>query len=475
MIERNQPIIAIATSPGTGAVGIVRVSGIKLEDFIEALLGRKLLPRVATLCELKDDNGATIDQLIAVYFIGPNSYTGEDVLELQAHGGPTLLNMILERCLELSNTQKSSHSPVLNGLRLARPGEFTERAFLNAKLDLTQAEAVMDLISAGTKLAAQSAIRSLQGEFSKDINTVKKRLIHLRMLVEASIDFPEEEIDFIKSEQARKLIIEINQAIQVILLKTHQGKVLSQGVRVVIAGQPNSGKSSLMNALSGEETSIVTSIEGTTRDVLSETISISGVPFHVSDTAGLRQNSEDEVEQIGIQRAWRRIKEADILIFLTDLSRNEDKAYLEKNDWIIESLKDFEFKENNVLNVYNKTDLFKDDTVLDKRSKSANEVYISAKTGEGLHELRERLLELSGWKKNSIEDIYLARQRHIQALNSTDENIKSALYWIFNSAPSLELIAEELRLAQNSLSEITGEFSNEDLLGEIFSNFCIGK
>ena len=473
MIERSQPIIAIATAPGIGAVGIVRISGVKLEPFIQTLLGKNLLPRVATLCELNDAAGATIDQLVALYFMSPNSYTGEDVLELQGHGGPILLNMILERCLELSNNQQPMQKTLLKGLRLARPGEFTERAFLNAKLDLTQAEAVMDLISAGTKLAAQSAIRSLQGEFSKDINKLKKKLIYLRILVEASIDFPEEEIDFIKSEQARELITEIKENIELILFKTRQGKVLSQGVRVVIAGQPNSGKSSLMNALSGEETSIVSSIEGTTRDVLSETVSISGVPFYISDTAGLRKNSEDEVEKIGIQRAWRRIKEADILIFLSDLSRNEDKSYLEKNDWILETIKEGEIVKPPVLYVYNKTDLLKEGSLLKKVSE--NEIFISAKTGEGLQNLKEMLLEISGWKKNGVEDIYLARQRHIQALNNTEENIKKAEQWISNSAPSLELIAEELRLAQNSLSEVTGEFSSEDLLGEIFSNFCIGK
>lgn len=307
MNEKTQPIIALSTAQGVGAVGVIRISGADLSLFINKLLSRHLVPRLACLCTLRDSEGASIDQLVALFFQGPNSYTGEDVLELQGHGGPVLLNMIIERCIEVSRYQDESGKANLPGLRMAFPGEFSERAFLNSKLDLAQAEAVMDLINASTKLAAKGAIRSLQGDFSKEINILKDMLVHLRMLVEASIDFPEEEIDFIKSDQVNREIKEIEVKLKEIISKSEQGRVLTQGIHVVIAGQPNAGKSSLLNILSGEEIAIVTNIEGTTRDVLSETISINGVPFHISDTAGLRSESEtpiDEVEKIGIHRAW---------------------------------------------------------------------------------------------------------------------------------------------------------------------------
>jgi len=475
MIEKNQPIIAIATATGVGAVGIVRISGPKLSKFTEILFNKKLSPRVATLCEIKDASHSVIDQLVAIFFEAPNSYTGEDVLELQGHGGPVLLNMIQERCIELGRQIGPDGTALLDGIRIAQPGEFTERAFLNSKMDLTQAEAVMDLISASTRLAAKSAVRSLQGEFSKDINFFKARLIHLRVLVEASIDFPEEEIDFIKSDHANSLVQEIEQNLINILRKTEQGKVLRQGVNVVIAGQPNAGKSSLMNALSGDEIAIVTSIEGTTRDVLNETIAIEGVPFHLSDTAGLRENTEDEVEKIGIERAWKRIDEADVLLHVHDLTRKNDTTYLEKNEWIINAIKGRGVSENKIIHVYNKSDLINKETSKEAMKNEPEGIFISAKEGSGLKELTSKLLSLAGWRQESLENIYLARQRHISSLKQIDQNIKKIISCFVSQSPALELIAEELRLAQNSLSEITGEFSSDDLLGEIFSSFCIGK
>jgi len=475
MIEKNQPIIAIATASGVGAVGIVRISGPKLSKFTEILFNKKLSPRVATLCEIKDASHSVIDQLVAIFFEAPNSYTGEDVLELQGHGGPVLLNMIQERCIELGRQIGPDGTALLDGIRIAQPGEFTERAFLNSKMDLTQAEAVMDLISASTRLAAKSAVRSLQGEFSKDINFFKARLIHLRVLVEASIDFPEEEIDFIKSDHANSLVQEIEQNLINILRKTEQGKVLRQGVNVVIAGQPNAGKSSLMNALSGDEIAIVTSIEGTTRDVLNETIAIEGVPFHLSDTAGLRENTEDEVEKIGIERAWKRIDEADVLLHVHDLTRKNDTTYLEKNEWIINAIKGRGVSENKIIHVYNKSDLINKETSKEAMKNEPEGIFISAKEGSGLKELTSKLLSLAGWRQESLENIYLARQRHISSLKQIDQNIKKIISCFVSQSPALELIAEELRLAQNSLSEITGEFSSDDLLGEIFSSFCIGK
>ena len=475
MIEKNQPIIAIATATGVGAVGIVRISGPKLSKFTEILFNKKLSPRVATLCEIKDASHSVIDQLVAIFFEAPNSYTGEDVLELQGHGGPVLLNMIQERCIELGRQIGPDGTALLDGIRIAQPGEFTERAFLNSKMDLTQAEAVMDLISASTRLAAKSAVRSLQGEFSKDINFFKARLIHLRVLVEASIDFPEEEIDFIKSDHANSLVQEIEQNLINILRKTEQGKVLRQGVNVVIAGQPNAGKSSLMNALSGDEIAIVTSIEGTTRDVLNETIAIEGVPFHLSDTAGLRENTEDEVEKIGIERAWKRIDEADVLLHVHDLTRKNDTTYLEKDEWIINAIKERGVSEKIIIHVYNKSDLINKETSKEAMKNEPEGIFISAKEGSGLKELTSKLLSLAGWRQESLENIYLARQRHISSLKQIDQNIKKIMSCFVSQSPALELIAEELRLAQNSLSEITGEFSSDDLLGEIFSSFCIGK
>ena len=476
MNEKNQPIIAISTAQGVGAVGVVRISGSSLKQYIRALFLRDLEPRVASLCTLREQDASPIDQLVAIYFQAPQSYTGEDVLELQGHGGPTLLSMIIERCLEIANQTDAMGRQVLAGLRMARPGEFSERAYLNSKLDLAQAEAVMDLINASTKRAAKGAIRSLQGDFSKEVNALKDMLVHLRMFVEASIDFPEEEIDFIKSEQVARQVSAIKLKLTEIIQKAEQGRVLTQGINVVIAGQPNAGKSSLMNVLSGEDIAIVTNIAGTTRDILRETISIEGVPFHVSDTAGLRSDQEqplDEVEKIGIQRAWERIKDADVLIYLHDLSRMSNPDYLKQEDWIRGVIKDAQIQDLKILDVYNKTDVA--DPKLHGSWIQERALSISAKSGLGIEALKKTLLNLAGLQTTNSEGQYVARQRHLDALRRVQANVLTATQWIEHVAPQLELIAEELRLAQMSLGEITGEFSSEDLLGEIFAGFCIGK
>jgi tRNA modification GTPase len=473
MFEKNQPIVAVATAPGVGAVGILRVSGPDLDSFVTQLTGKTLNPRSASLCQIKDAQGLSIDQVVCIYFKAPNSYTGEDVLEIQGHGGPVILNMLVERCLQIGRVNNDLNYS--QSLRLARPGEFTERAFLNSKLDLAQAEAVMDLISASTKLAAQSAVRSLQGQFSNDVNVLKNKLIHLRVLVEASIDFPEEEIDFIKSEQAINQIDEINEELNLILKKSEQGRVLQQGVNAVIAGQPNAGKSSLMNALAAEEVAIVTSIAGTTRDVISENVSINGVPFRISDTAGLRDNISDEVEQLGIERAWSRIEQADLIIFLHDLTRQGQQEYDNKEKQIFDALLGKGIEREKIIHVYNKADLTNTESKPREFSFEVNSVQISAKKGQGIEDLKQQLLLTAGWSENNAEGVYLSRQRHLIALRKTQENVQNTWYWMQGKEPALELIAEELRLAQNHLSEITGEFSSDDLLGEIFSNFCIGK
>ena len=473
--EKSQPIIAISTAQGVGAVGVIRLSGSNLGNFILGLFGRELSPRVASLCSLSDQDGSAIDQLIAIYFPAPHSYTGEDVLELQGHGGPVLLNMVVERCIDFAKQKNQAQETYLPGLRMAYPGEFSERAFLNSKLDLAQAEAVMDLINASTKLAVKGAVRSLKGEFSKEINELKAMLVSLRMMVEASIDFPEEEIDFIKSQQVAKQVDQIQLKISLVTLRAEQGRVLTQGINVVIAGQPNAGKSSLMNVLSGEEIAIVTDIAGTTRDVLRETISINGVPFHVSDTAGLRAQKEqlDEVEKIGIQRAWDRINDADILIYLHDLSRIKDTEYLDQERWIKKVVQEKQKEGLQILDVYNKVDVVNDNESYE--FKDENFVSVSAKQGLGIEELKKKLLNMAGWQLNNDEGQYVARQRHLDALRRVQMNVLNATELINQDAPALEFIAEELRLAQNNLNEITGEFSSDDLLGEIFAGFCIGK
>lgn len=480
LAQHDAPIIAIATAPGRGAVGIVRLSGKRLQAFSGALCARALKPREATYLPIMDAHGAPIDHVLALYFQGPNSYTGEDVLELQAHGGPVVLQMLLARCLALaqltSNVEKTpplKDAPLLAGLRLAQPGEFTQRAFLNHKLDLAQAEAVADLIDASTEAAARGASRSLAGAFSKEIHQLRDALIHLRMLVEATLDFPEEDIDFLKQADAQGQLSRLQQQLQQVQQQTQQGALLREGIRVVIAGQPNAGKSSLLNALAGAELAIVTPIAGTTRDVVQQTIQIDGVPLHVIDTAGLRDHPEvDEVERIGIARAWQQIEKADAVLFMHDLTRAHEHAYQAADQEIQTTLQATLGAHTPVVHVWNKADASHVATTYDSAQQS---VRMSAKTGEGLQTLREKLLHLVGWQGGGAEGLYMARERHVQALHEVSDHLQMAHQSLNHVLPALDVLAEELRLAQNALNTITGEFTSDDLLGVIFTSFCIGK
>jgi tRNA modification GTPase len=451
----DQPIAAIATAPGRGAVGIVRVSAKNVRPIIAAVCGRELKPREATYLPFRAADGSAIDQGLAIHFPAPHSYTGEDVLELQAHGGPVVLQLLLARCLEAGAAMN---------LRVAEPGEFTQRAFLNDKLDLAQAEAVADLIDASTEAAARSASRSLAGEFSQEIHALRDALIHLRMLVEATLDFPEEEIDFLQKADAQGQLDRLQAQLARVMQRAHQGALLREGIKVVIAGQPNAGKSSLLNALAGAELAIVTPIPGTTRDVVSQTIQIEGVPVHVIDTAGLR-DSGDAVERIGIERAWGQIEGADAIVFLHDLTRAGEAAYAQADEQIAGRLPEGVA----VIDVWNKADVAPHGA-----APQHTDITLSAKTGAGLDTLRQRLLQIAGWQA-SPEGVFIARERHVQALSRVDGHLKEAASLLALQAQALDLLAEELRLAQNALSEITGEFSADDLLGVIFSRFCIGK
>ena len=462
--QHEAPIVAIATAPGRGAVGIVRVSGKNLAAFAQALCGRILQPRHATYLPLRDAQSEVMDQVLALHFPAPHSYTGEDVLELQAHGGPVILQLILSRCLEIAKT-------VLPELRLAQPGEFTQRAFLNHKLDLAQAEAVADLIDASTETAARSASRALDGSFSKEVHRLRDALVHLRMLVEATLDFPEEEIDFLQQADAAGQLSRLQTQLHTVLARTRQGALLREGIRVVIAGQPNAGKSSLLNALAGAELAIVTPIAGTTRDVVQQVIQIEGVPLHVVDTAGLRDHQEvDEVERIGIERAWAQIAQADAVLFLHDLTRADQAEYRHIDQQIEANLKHQIADRVPVMHLWNKSD-----AVHAPPGEAVEGIRLSAQTGEGLPDLRRQLLDLVGWQGGAAEGLFMARQRHVQALQSVQTHLTQCEPYLHPQALALDLLAEELRLAQNQLSSITGEFTSDDLLGVIFSSFCIGK
>ena len=480
MLSRHQdPIIAIATAPGRGAVGIVRVSGPHLKVWAEAFCGKPLQARQAHYLPFNDAKGEPIDQGLAIFFPGPHSYTGEDVLELQAHGGPVVLQLLLARCLELAQSPAPhTGQALLPELRLAQPGEFTQRAFLNDKIDLAQAEAIADLIDASTSAAARSASRSLAGDFSKEIHTLRDSLVHLRMLVEATLDFPEEEIDFLQKADAQGQLERLQTQLKKVLLRTQQGALLREGIKVVIAGQPNAGKSSLLNALAGAELAIVTPIAGTTRDVVQQTIQIEGVPVHIIDTAGLREGEGiDEVEQIGIQRAWAQIADADAVLFLHDLTRQTAPAYVQADQQIQESLAQQLPKGVALLNVWNKFDLApsaQNSADCGTHAQTSHDIFLSAKTGHGIEQLRAKLLQTTGWQPAN-EGLYLARERHVQALQRVQSHLEIADAHLRAQAQSLDLLAEELRLSQTALNEITGEFNADDLLGVIFSSFCIGK
>ncbi len=468
LARHHEPIVAIATAPGRGAVGIVRVSGRGLGGLIQALCGRALKAREATYLPCGDADGSAFDHGLAIHFPAPHSFTGEDVLELQAHGGPVVLQLLVQRCLQAaSSLDAATGKPLLAGLRVAQPGEFSERAFLNDKIDLAQAEAIADLIDASTEAAARSASRSLAGDFSREIGELREALIHLRMLVEATLDFPEEEIDFLQKADAQGQLDGLQARLAQVLQRTRQGALLREGIRVVIAGQPNAGKSSLLNALAGAELAIVTPIAGTTRDVVQQTIQIEGVPLHVIDTAGLREGEGvDAVEQIGIERAWGQIEQADAVLFLHDLTRVANADYAAADEDIARSLALRVPAAVPVIDIWNKADA--------ANAAGREGVVLSAKTGDGLQALRQRLLHEAGWQQAS-EGLYIARERHVQALLRVREHLELAQLHLSAQAQSLDLLAEELRQAQNALGDITGEFSADDLLGVIFSSFCIGK
>lgn len=447
-------IAAIATPPGKGGVGIVRVSGPQAQEIGHRLLGKAdLKPRYAhygSFYEASDDGPRSLDQGIALYFPGPNSFTGEDVLELQGHGGPIILDCLLREVIKA-------------GARIARPGEFSERAFLNNKIDLAQAEAIADLIDSASEQAARQAVRSLEGEFSKEINQLVEAITQLRIYVEAAIDFPEEEIDFISDGRVASELSAIKQNLERVFASAKQGSILREGMTVVIAGRPNAGKSSLLNALAGRESAIVTNIAGTTRDVLRENILIDGMPLHIIDTAGLR-DSEDLVEQEGIKRAWTEIANADRILLVIDSQTAEAES-----DAIPSELQPF-IDQQKLSIIYNKCDLSGHQVAID--NSEVSRIYLSAKHAKGIDLLREHLKSCVGY--NDGDTPFIARRRHIEALNLGREHIHAGEQQLLNYNAG-ELLAEELRIAQQALAEITGEFSSDDLLGRIFSSFCIGK
>ena len=454
---QSDTIVAIATAPGRGAIGIVRISGRKLAPLIEALCGGPLEPRHATYLPLRAADGSVIDRGLAIHFPAPHSYTGEDVLELQAHGGPVVLQLLLARCLEAGAAA---------GTRLAQPGEFTQRAFLNSKLDLAQAEAVSDLIDASTEAAARSAARSLSGIFSTEIAALASALIELRSLVEASIDFPEEEVDNLERIDVRGRLQRVHAALEGVLTRARQGALLREGIKVVLAGQPNVGKSSLLNALAGAELAIVTPIPGTTRDKVSETIQINGIPVHVIDTAGLRETS-DEVERHGVARTWGALADADLVLFLHDLTRADAPAYGSDERRLAAQMVATLGPGTRLLHVHNKVDAVHPPA-------AADGTLISAATGAGLAELRRAMLDAVGGELPP-EGVHIARARHVHALQRAKANLAAAASHLADAPVALELLAEELRLAHDALGEITGAFTPDELLGEIFGRFCIGK
>lgn len=457
MMTRKVPIIAIASAPGKAGVGVIRISGPELKSFASNLLQKPLLPRQASLQSLRDGQNNIIDQLLAIYFEAPASFTGEDVLELQCHGGPQLLELVMKRCLEVGKEID---------LCIAEPGEFTLRAYLNDKMDLAQAEAVADLIDAQSEAAVRSAARSLQGAFSDDINGLVEEITQLRILVESTLDFPEEEIEFLESAQAKECLQKVVSRLTHLRASAKQGKILRDGIQLVLVGAPNVGKSSLLNRLAGEEVAIVTPIAGTTRDRVKESITINGVPIHIIDTAGLRE-TQDEVEAKGIERSWDAIRMADLVVYLKDVANSEE-----------ESAKDIQLKTEiiaalspkcPILEVHNKADLLPANAVV-----ASETLRISAKTGVGVEELKNRILEIVGWS-TAQEGGILARRRHLDCLDRAMEHIKKSEQFATNGNNSLELFAEELHLAQDELGKITGKLLPDDLLGKIFSQFCIGK
>ncbi|MFP1806390.1 tRNA uridine-5-carboxymethylaminomethyl(34) synthesis GTPase MnmE [Lonsdalea quercina] len=454
-MSHTDTIVAQATPPGRGGVGILRISGSAASAVAQAVLGKLPRPRYADYRPFMDADGSVLDQGIALWFPNPNSFTGEDVLELQGHGGPVILDLLLKRILTLP------------GVRIARPGEFSERAFLNDKLDLAQAEAIADLIDASSEQAARSAVNSLQGVFSSRIHQLVDALTHLRIYVEAAIDFPDEEIDFLSDGKIEAQLNAVIADLNGVRAEARQGSLLREGMKVVIAGRPNAGKSSLLNALAGREAAIVTDIAGTTRDVLREHIHIDGMPLHIIDTAGLR-DANDEVERIGIERAWQEIEQADRVLFMVDGTTTEASEPAALWPEFMARLP----KTLPITVVRNKADITGERLGIEDMS-THSLIRLSARTGEGVDLLRNHLKESMGFT-SSTESGFLARRRHLQALESAAEHLEQGREQLV-SAYAGELLAEELRLSQQALSEITGEFTSDDLLGRIFSSFCIGK
>ncbi len=446
-MANDDVIAAIATAPGRGGIGVIRVSGGDLRGLAQGVLGKVPPARVATLAYFLGDDLAPLDQGIALYFPAPRSFTGEDALELHGHGGPAVLQLVLRRCLAL-------------GARLAEPGEFTKRAFLNGKIDLAQAEGVADLIDAASAVAARSAMRSLQGVFSGAVRSLTDRLVELRMLVEAAIDFPEEEIEVLQQEAARQKISDLQAQLLQVLRTARQGILLREGLQVVLIGRPNAGKSSLLNRLAGDEVAIVAPQPGTTRDAVRESIELEGIPLHIIDTAGLRE-TRDEIEQLGINRTWRAIEKANVALLVIDADQNPGTSDQDIMGRLPPGLP--------VIRVYNKIDLTGEGPQLTRRE-SGTEIRLSAKTGDGVELLHREMLAIAGWQPSG-EGLFMARERHLRALGKAAHHLDCAQAdW-----GQAELLAEELRLAQDALGAITGEFSADDLLGEIFSRFCIGK
>ena len=444
----SETVAAIATPAGRGGIGVVRITGLRLTPMLNALVASEVIPRRATRADFRGADDSVIDQGLVLYFPAPHSYTGEDIIELQAHGGPVVLHLLLKRCIEL-------------GARIAEPGEFTKRAFLNNKLDLAQAESVADLIDASTAEAARCALRSLQGEFSTQIEAMVQALTDLRILVEATLDFPDEEVELLERGNARCRLENLQQQLTKIMTASQQGRLLREGIQVVLAGQPNVGKSSLLNMLAGAERAIVTEIPGTTRDTIRETINLAGVPLHVIDTAGLRE-PRDPVEKMGVAKTWEAIAQADLVLWVSDATRVEtkvaDPAWSGRLPAGIPQL-----------NIVNKLDLL-DAHPTQQDLPNENEVFVSAKTGAGLELLRSAMLRAVGWGGGG-EGLFMARERHLHALQGAIRHVDNAIAL----TGELELFAEELKLAQNVLASITGEVTADDLLGKIFSHFCIGK
>lgn len=448
MSDKDSTIAAVATAPGRGGVGVVRVSGKNLLPMAQALCGKTPIPRVALYADFRDADGQAIDNGLLLFFAAPASFTGEDVVELQGHGGPVVMEMLLNRCLEL-------------GARLAEPGEFTKRAFLNDKLDLTQAEGVADLIDASSRTAARLALRSLKGDFSRRIHSLVDDLVTLRMLVEATLDFPEEDIDFLEAVDARGKLEGLRRSVDEVLANARQGAILREGMNVVLVGAPNVGKSSLLNALAGDEVAIVTDIAGTTRDAVRERILIDGVPVHIVDTAGLRE-TDDVVERIGIERSRKAVSEADVALVLVD----PREGLNEKTRMILDTLP----SDLKRIEIHSKSDLHTGAAVAFETG-ADTVIPLSAKTGAGLDVLRQTLLREVGWQGEG-EGLFLARARHLNALQAAKGELELAALC---GNGQIELLAEHLRLAQVACGEITGEFTADDLLGVIFSRFCIGK